>query len=99
MLFLSMLLFKIMKSFNLCPLTVSILFHATVSQVSAVDKTTGLIKVSRKALLDPKEAVPDTIHTVGSTVDETVDAADDLGGELPTFPITPPKKFDLNFFR
>lgn len=38
------------------------------SQITQVDKATGFIKVSRKALLDAKASVPDLIRPLGKNV-------------------------------
>jgi hypothetical protein len=58
--------------------------------VLQVDKGTGQVKVSRKALLDDKEA--DNLQPEPPDNSAVTKA-------LPTFPVTPPKAFDRNYFR
>jgi uncharacterized membrane protein YfcA len=73
-----------------------------------VDKTMGLIKVSRKRLLD--RASPDTLkaeapeprthRVIGAVGAGTGAGATSLGpGGLPTFPMSPPRKFSKEYFR
>ena len=67
-------------------------------QVTHVDKNSGMIKVSRKALLTPGEA--DSIAAAAVSNDKGGDVAeDDIDIELPNFPTTPPRKWSPEYFR
>ena len=70
-----------------------------------MDESTGLVKVSRKALLDPAET--DALSAVapagseadgGATYGDGGDGDDD-GEFAPKFPVTPPKRYNRDFFR
>jgi predicted RNA-binding protein with RPS1 domain len=65
-------------------------------KVLAVDKATGMTKVSRKSLL-PADSLPDTL-----TATPHVEATDGRAlpwNAMPSFPMTPPKKWSREYFK
>ena len=67
-----------------------------------VDEATGLMKVSRRALLDPFSKDPDTLTATAprpKTETVSVNRAVLGPGDLPVFPITPPKRFSKEYFK
>lgn len=59
-------------------------------QILQVDKGSGQVKVSRKALMDPNE--PDMLQPEPQDLTNLLKAA-------PKFPVLPPRPWDRNFFR
>ena len=59
-------------------------------KVIHVDKQTGLIRASRKQLLDATKSVPDTLTTTTNA---------EPFHELPTFPVMATRKYNKDFFR
>ncbi len=65
-------------------------------QVLSVDKGTGAVRVSRKALLTKGE--PDALSATTPDMVEPVEPGG-VRDPLPTFPVVPPRKWSKDFFR
>ena len=71
-----------------------------------MEKSTGLVKVSRKQLLDPKASVPDDLSSEKYYVSSYESSNSDIDGSFDealtenyTFPVTPPRKYSPEYFR
>jgi len=53
-----------------------------------VEKATGLVKVSRKQLLDEVTSVPDVLAADESLITEFANTEEDLYSLKPSFPVT-----------
>lgn len=68
-------------------------------QVLSVDKGTGAVRVSRKALLDPSSDDDIRASPADDVVNGTRPPAGGVRDPLPTFPVIPPRKWSKDYFR
>eukprot|EP00597_Dinobryon_sp_UTEXLB2267_P003369 CAMPEP_0170063744 /NCGR_PEP_ID=MMETSP0019_2-20121128/4498_1 /TAXON_ID=98059 /ORGANISM="Dinobryon sp., Strain UTEXLB2267" /LENGTH=142 /DNA_ID=CAMNT_0010270253 /DNA_START=183 /DNA_END=611 /DNA_ORIENTATION=- len=69
-------------------------------KVYFVEKATGLVKVSRKQLLDELTSVPDVLDADESLITEfTQSKEENVYLIKPSFPIDPPRRYSPDYFR
>ncbi len=70
-------------------------------QIISVDRATGIVKASRKALMDPQTSVPDQVRLTPPLVNdgEALSEDDALRSLSANFPTTPPKPWQRDFFK
>lgn len=70
-------------------------------QIISVDRATGIVKASRKALLDSQTSIPDQIRLIPPVVNdvESISEDDALRSLSANFPTTPPRPWQRDFFK